>query len=371
MNYVNSTCGDDNMYTFKLNSGELKIYPKLDLKKVYLELSSRCNLDCPMCFKNTFTDPEGFMTKETFEKIIEDLKDFPEIDHIIFGGIGEASINPYFYYMIKEIKERDYMLTITTNGYFLNDENILKIIDLKVDELVISVETGDVGHPSFKYVEELIKKIYNFKKEKNTGKPVISIETVLTKDNYDDFGNIVKSLLPYGLRKIVISNLLPVYKHFVGMELYNEDSKERDLEIRKKISNIVTAKLSAIIPNFKLKTERHCNFIENNSLVIRWDGEIVPCYRFLHDGIEYVYGQKKEIKSHSFGNIMKDSLVDIWSSKEYTWFRYKVKNSLFPSCTDCDLKDGCQFVETTQRDCWGNEPSCADCLWWRNIIMCP
>ncbi|KAF2956941.1 tungsten cofactor oxidoreductase radical SAM maturase [Marinitoga sp. 38H-ov] len=355
-------------YNFIMKSGELILRPKNDLKKVYIELSSRCNLDCPMCFKNTFTDEEGFMSKKTFDKILFDLKEFPEVEHIIFGGIGECSMNPHFWDMIKKVKDDGYMITITSNGYLLNIENI---IDLKVDELVISVETGDVGHPSFKYVEKLLKEISELKNKRNTGKPAISIETVLTKENYEDFGKIVKSLLPYGVRKVVISNLLPVYENFVGLELYNDDNKEKDIKIRKLISNAVTAKVSAVIPNFKLKTERNCNFIEKNATVIRWDGEIVPCYRFLHDGGEYVYGQKKEIKYYSFGNVNKESLSEIWTSKDYTWFRYKVKNSLYPSCTDCDLKDGCQFIETTERDCWGNEPSCSDCLWWRNIIMCP
>ncbi|WGS64301.1 tungsten cofactor oxidoreductase radical SAM maturase [Marinitoga aeolica] len=358
-------------YIFKMNAGELILKPQKDLKKLYIELSSRCNLDCPMCFKNTFTDPEGFMSKGTFDKIIKDLKEFPEVDHIIFGGIGECTMNPHFLDMVRKVKNEGYMITITSNGYMLSDLLIMQLIDLKVDELVVSVETGDVGHPSFKYVEKLLEKFSKYKEQRNTGKPALSIETVLTKKNYMDFGNIVKSLLPYGIRKVVISNLLPVYEHFLGLELYSEDSKEKDVELRKLISNAVTAKVSAVIPNFKLKTERHCNFIEKNATVIRWDGEVVPCYRFLHDGIEYVYGQKKEIKAYSFGNIEKNTLSEIWTSKDYTWFRYKVKNSLFPSCTDCDLKDGCQFVETTQQDCWGNEPSCADCLWWRNIIMCP
>ncbi|AEX85897.1 putative Fe-S oxidoreductase [Marinitoga piezophila KA3] len=358
-------------YIFEMKSAQLILKPEPDIKKVYLELSSRCNLDCPMCFKNTFTDPEGFMTKKTFNKVMEDLKEFPEVEHIVFGGIGECSMNPHFFEMVKRVKEEGYMLTVTTNGYFLNDLQILKLIDLKIDEMVISVETGDVGHPSFKYVRKLLEKIDNYKKQKNTGKPALSIETVLTEKNHNDFPGIIQTLLPYGIRKVVISNIIPVYEHFLGLELYREDSKEKDLMLRKQISDAVTAKVSAIIPNFRLKTERHCNFIENNATVIRWDGEVVPCYRFLHDGIEYVYGQKKEIRAYSFGNVEKKSLYEIWTSKDYSWFRYKVKNALFPSCTDCDLKDGCHFIENTDLDCWGNTPSCADCIWWRNIIMCP
>lgn len=371
MNFILMKVIQMKKYIFNLNSGEIILKPKLDMSKLYIELSSKCNLKCPMCFKNTFTDPEGFMTKEIFEKIIADLREFPNLEHVIFGGIGECVTNPHFLDMVERVKKEGYMLTITSNGYMLNDLLIVKLITLGVDELIVSVETGDIGHPSFKYVEKLMKKISNYKNQKNTGKPSLAVETVLTRKNYMDFDNIVKILLPYGIRKIVISNLIPVYENFLGLELYADNSKKEESILRNMISKAVTAKVNAIIPNFRLKTERHCNFIEKNAAIIRWDGEVTPCYRFLHDGIEYVYGKKKEIKAYSFGNVLKNKLSDIWLSEDYSWFRYKVRNSLYPSCTDCDLRDGCHFIENTEQDCWGNEPSCADCLWWRNIIMCP
>ncbi len=358
-------------YYFSLDSSVLILKPKADIRKVYLELSSRCNLSCPMCFKNTFRDPEGFMSMEIFEKILKDLREFTTVEHIIFGGIGESSMNENFFKMAELIKQANYMLTITTNGYFLNELQLANLVDMRIDEIVISVETGDIGHPSFRYVEQLLSKLQKIKERKNTAKPAVSIETVLTKTNYKDFKNIVNKLLQYDIRKVVISNLIPVYEQFVNLTLYQDDNKENDLQLRKEISSVVTAKVSAVLPNFRLKTERHCNFIENNATVIRWDGEVVPCYRFLHDGVEYVYSQKKEIHAHSFGNVLKSSLKDIWISKDYSWFRYKVKNAFFPSCTDCDLKNGCDFVKTTEMDCWGNSPSCADCIWWRNIVLCP
>ncbi len=80
---------------------------------------------------------------------------------------------------------------------------------------------------------------------------------------------------------------------------------------------------------------------------------------------------KKEVVAHSFGNTFKEKLSDIWTSKNYEVFRYNIKNSIYPSCTDCSLMDACSFTENTEFDCWGNNPSCADCLWARGIIKCP
>ncbi|WP_165974159.1 hypothetical protein [Marinitoga lauensis] len=51
-------------------------------------------------------------------------------------------MNPHFLDMIRRVKNEGYMLTITSNGYMLTDLLIMQLIDLKVDELVVSVETG-------------------------------------------------------------------------------------------------------------------------------------------------------------------------------------------------------------------------------------
>jgi len=34
------------------------------------------------------------------------------------------------------------------------------------------------------------------------------------------------------------------------------------------------------------------------------------------------------------------------------------------------MKDGCSYTQDNEADCWGNEPSCADCLWYREMIIC-
>ena len=57
--------------------------------------------------------------------------------------------------------------------------------------------------------------------------------------------------------------------------------------------------------------------------------------------------------------------------KEYETFRYIVKNAIYPSCTDCSLREVCDFTKNTEFDCWGNHPSCGDCLWARSLIQCP
>lgn len=68
---------------------------------------------------------------------------------------------------------------------------------------------------------------------------------------------------------------------------------------------------------------------------------------------------------------MENSLEDIWNSKAYSQFRKTIYYNLYPSCIDCDLVEGCDMVKSTEVDCYGISPSCADCLWARKFVICP
>ena len=71
------------------------------------------------------------------------------------------------------------------------------------------------------------------------------------------------------------------------------------------------------------------------------------------------------------GNINEKHPADIWKDAEYVNFRLAVKNFRFPSCSDCKDLEGCSMADNNEMDCWGNSPSCAECLWSRRLIACP
>jgi radical SAM protein with 4Fe4S-binding SPASM domain len=125
------------------------------------------------------------------------------------------------------------------------------------------------------------------------------------------------------------------------------------------------------IPEMKLRTQRRCSFIEEKAMAITWAGNVSPCYAGMHHYQCYIYGRKKEMHPYHFGNVGNNSLRDIWLNDEYLKFRQQVLEFQFPSCTDCKYLEGCSMVDDNLLDCWGNSPTCADCLWSRGLILCP
>lgn len=115
---------------------------KPDLKKVYIEITNKCNLNCKMCFRRFWKDPLGEMDFERFKEILEQLKEFPLLETVYLGGIGEPTIHPDFVKVIKLIKKAGYRLEFGTNGTQLaNYANDL--INYGVDKIMVSIDAPD------------------------------------------------------------------------------------------------------------------------------------------------------------------------------------------------------------------------------------
>jgi tungsten cofactor oxidoreducase radical SAM maturase len=354
------------MHTFDFETYQVVVKENLHIKKVYLELTGACNFECKMCFRHSFAEPLGDMSDALVDRIKRCLATLPNLEKVVFGGIGEPLMHPRLAELITYVKKRGIHVTVSTNGYLLGDFTDC-FVDNQVDRLVVSVESGDIGHPQEAVLWDNLRNLVKKRNQKKSYRPFICLELVVSKANIHDLTTLTPLIRDAGIHEVAMSNLMPIDEALSAFTLYPGAEPEKIVEFKKSLpSTILTS-----TPYFELKTERNCSFVDNHAVVIRWDGEVAPCYRFLHSGTEVVEGKKKEIVAVSFGNILTKSLKDIWNNRNFAWFKYCVGNSIYPSCIDCSLHDGCQYTENTLSDCWGSDNSCGDCLWERNIIVCP
>ena len=76
------------------------------LTKVYVELTTACNLDCVMCVRRTWKNEAfGPMDWDVYRSLIEQLAEFPQPPTVHFGGYGEPMTYPYFLEAIELAKE--------------------------------------------------------------------------------------------------------------------------------------------------------------------------------------------------------------------------------------------------------------------------
>ena len=67
-----------------------------ELHKIYVEITTDCNLDCGMCIRHAWEDPPGSMDVETFEALIAQVREIPGVSVLQFGGFGEPTVHPRY-----------------------------------------------------------------------------------------------------------------------------------------------------------------------------------------------------------------------------------------------------------------------------------
>lgn len=84
------------------------------LKKLYLELTDKCNLNCKMCYRKSWEQNFCDMKDDLLIKLVNELKTHTKLKEIVIGGIGEPTFSKNFKMALELLK--DYKLTVTTNG---------------------------------------------------------------------------------------------------------------------------------------------------------------------------------------------------------------------------------------------------------------
>lgn len=149
---------------------EIGIYPKdrLILSEVVpldtpllvdFHISNICNFRCNYCMNSAPKDvyacsglKKEFMSWETFELAVEQLKEFPrKVKQISLDGIGEPTLNKYLPDMVRELRKADVANTIMviTNASKLTHELSEKLVDAGLQVLRVSLQ----GLSAQKYME--------------------------------------------------------------------------------------------------------------------------------------------------------------------------------------------------------------------------
>ncbi|MCX7661558.1 MAG: radical SAM protein, partial [Candidatus Omnitrophica bacterium] len=274
----------------------------------------------------------------------------------LFGG--EPLIYPNCIELIKYIKQKRLHCLLITNGSLL-EENADDLFSAGLDELNVSLD-GDKkihdevrGMPGlFEKIERGLKRIYALKKENKTKKPLVNLQTTITKYNYIYLERLVDVAFAVGADSLTFHNLIFISSDALSeqenidriLKASSEDwqgflfSPDIDVELLyKKIKKIIAKKYTFSVdfyPNFSYKELKQYYLNPKYrpqqyfarclspwiTAYIFPDGEVRPCLN----------------STYSFGNIKEDKFLRIWNSKRAVEFRRLLKKiKIFPVCVRC------------------------------------
>lgn len=366
-------------YWLNGREGDLILHPRVpDVRKLYIEPTSRCNLHCRTCIRNSWEDPEEEISLSTFKRLAESLDKLPDLNRVVFTGFGEPLTHPNILEMIRVVREQDLGVTVGSNGLLLTDEIARELVRLGVDRLVVSVDGvrpetyASVRGAMLSQVLHNIRVFNEVKEQLGSLTPALGIEFVVLQSNYAELADLTRLASRLNANRVLVSNVLPYTEEMYREILYGYEPRQPFKAGGWPVKADAWVTWGTLeFPHMHWGAERRCRFVEDRALVVGWDGGVSPCYALSHH-YDYlaVDGMKKTVNRYVLGNVNTESLPDIWMSEDYVRFRSEVRGFHFPSCPDCDLRQSCDLRERNE-GCWGWNPSCADCLWAQSIIRCP
>ena len=260
-------------------------------KKVYIEITNNCNLNCLFCSK--VNRKKGYMTKEEFEEILIKIKDYT--DYIYLHVKGEPLLHPDIIEMINLANKYNLKVNLTTNGTLFSKKakELGKCPNLNKINFSLHSENDKKD-----YLEDIFNNI-KYLSPKTT---VIYRLWTLKNNKLDDKSTkIVDKIKDY-------YNLSP--------KIVEKIKKKKNIKIN---STIYVDKDNYFEwPSIALKTH----------IAILVDGTVVPCC-LDSDGII------------DLGNIYDNSLEEIINSKRYQELQksFQKRQPIELLCQSCTFKD--------------------------------
>lgn len=321
------------------------------IKKIYIELSSACNLKCDICFRNSWIDEkQGLMSADVLGKVYQDLNKMKDVDSVVFGGMGEPLLHSEICNFVDKVSLLGIKTELITNGTLLSEDVSEQLIESGLSQLWISADESHIQSSN----NDIFTRNINYFNSVRKNNCKLGLTYALVNPILDDLIRIQKFAKHLKADEINISQIIP--SELIEKLEYND----RLFIGKRRVDNLL------------IQTERklnYCPFIQENNVFVKWNGDIVPCMQLLHSSHTYLFEEKRKVMAYSFGNILNSTLVEIWNREEYKEFRERVRNFDFPDCTLCN---GCDDRVENRTDCMYNTmPTCGACLWAQNIARCP
>lgn len=338
-----------------------------ELSLIYFRITPLCNLRCVMCGQRGDKGVlKGHFAAEEAKKIVPLARYKELVDEVakkkptFYMWGGEPFMYPDFMDLAEYITEKGCILSVNTNGTFL-EQNAERIVKNKWHALFVSLDGfEDIndkirGKGSYQRVIDGFKAINEAKKKYKSHLPYMGIVSTVNSINYEYLDQLALAAKDFGLAWHIInlgtySNDETVAKHkeFMKRELdtdtycleaYNTGYNvgidgEKFKEILKKVHAIDNGypiiTVPAINPDKIGEYYGDLSKVVRNHCSVPWSQANIDYQGNVHFCADY--------PEYVLGNIMEDSFFNIFNNERAQKFRKTLDSQpegLFPGCVRC------------------------------------
>lgn len=288
-----------------------EIYPIDTPFNVIIDSSEVCNFKCKYCFRSDenknhwgYAQKANIMNWDVFQKVVEQINMFPQdVKQISLSNHGEPLANRKIPEMVRYMKKQGIKskIAIHTNAALLDEEYVKDLADSNIDRIVVSLQgLTSQGYKEtcgvmidYDHFYEQLEYLYEIKKDTNIQ---IKIANVALNDGEEE---IFYQMYQPISDSAFIETIVPIWKDVAVKGVSNDQNKYGE----------------------KMKPQQCCPLIFH-TIVVAPNGDVYPCTQLLMNQI--------------LGNVVTDSLVDLWNGKIR-------KNMLIQQCKQipCEVCEGC------------------------------
>lgn len=280
---------------------------------VIWNLIRRCNLACMHCYTNSY-DHEfaGELNTDEVYKVMDDLKSF-RVPVLILSG-GEPLLRPDIFAIAQRAKDMGFYVGLSSNGTFIDENNINKIAELQLNYVGISLDGIGEAHDKFRRKAGAFKDaLRGIQLCKSKGIKV-GIRYTLTQENYQEFPKMLQFMDDENIDKFYMSHL-----NYSGRGERNRKDDAHFIMTREAMNLLFEKSLAYV------KNNQHREFVTGNNdadgvYLWHWVKEHYP------EKAEHIYAKLKQWGGNSTGiNIANiDNIGDV--HPDSFWWDHSIGN---------------------------------------------
>jgi len=271
---------------------------------ISIEPTNACNLGCPVCEtgNGTMGRKRGHLDYDLYCKFIDDVA--PHTSVLMYYFMGEPFLNKRAYDMIRYARQKNIYVETCTNGDFVDADGV---IYSDINE--VSFQIGGMTqatHERYRVRGDLarvtrnLERLLDERRRHPKSNVQVDVGLVVMKHNEHEVPEFLRWAKEIGVdRANVIDpcvrtvaegrDLLPNDRRYW---FYDEEAFKRGVLKPKHLP------------------DNECTWVWN-SVMINWDGTVVPCCRDPHG-------------KHVFGNVFETPLRTIWNGEAIREFRRRI-----------------------------------------------
>lgn len=241
-----------------------------------VETTAKCNLYCPMCPRETHTQPKADMASTVFERLVREAGRTSE--HMMLIGLGEPFLDARIFDRIEFCHRHSISTLLSTNGTFLDEKLAARILDSPLEQITLSFDGAK------KETFEFYRKGAKFEK---------------VRDNFVRFARIKserRSRLQVVVQMVRMEGNASEVDDFV--RFWQAVPGIDQIRVKQDETNLLRPDAGHSADEWK----HPCHYLWRGPLYVKQNGDVYPCCQsYMLDGAP-------------LGNLETQSLPEIWNS---------------------------------------------------------